>query len=281
MKKRKKSVAGVRLSRVQVLKVAQQVFVVGTLWVIVVGGGVFLRAYALKDENFSLTTIRVQGNKRSSKMEVVEGSGLQLGKNLFALDLSAAEKRLQNVGWIRGASITRQFPNGLLIEVEEHEPVALVSLGDLFYLNKNGKAFRPYLPGEEVNLPVLIGLERAGYERGAPAVLSKIQTGLDFLVAWRIVFGSRWAMPRTIEVGAAGLVSYVDERGTEIFVGQAPWDKALGFAKDTLRGLGSRTSPPSTMYLGRGHRLGRVTVLMRGSSYSEWDAEENGRVETR
>lgn len=280
MKKRKKSVAGARSPRFYGLKVARQVFAVGTLWVLVVSGGGFLRAYALKDEHFSLTAIRVQGNKRASKMDVVRDSDLQLGENLFALDISAAEKRLQNVGWIREASISRRFPDELLIEIEEYKPVALLSLDDLFYVNKDGKAFRPYLPGEEINLPILVGLDRDGYERGAPAVLSKIQTGLDFLLAWKEVFGTRWRLPRTIEVGAVGLVSYVDDRGTEIFVGQSPWDKALKFTKDTLRGLGTQASPPLAIYVGREHRLGRVTILVDNGSYGESEAED-GWVETK
>lgn len=47
-----------------------------------------------------------------------------LGKltgNFFTLDLNAARQTFESVPWVRHASVRREWPNGLVVEVEEHE----------------------------------------------------------------------------------------------------------------------------------------------------------------
>ncbi|AQV95684.1 cell division protein FtsQ [Cupriavidus necator] len=47
-----------------------------------------------------------------------------LGKltgNFFTLDLNAARQAFESVPWVRRASVRREWPNGLAVEVEEHE----------------------------------------------------------------------------------------------------------------------------------------------------------------
>ncbi len=45
----------------------------------------------------------------------------KLSGNFFTLDLSAARQAFESVPWVRRASVRREWPNGLAVEVEEHE----------------------------------------------------------------------------------------------------------------------------------------------------------------
>ena len=156
MKNNREKMAGARSPRVQTSQMAKRVFIGGALWGGVIVGGSFLHSEALKDEHFGLAHIEVRGLRRATKEEVFRASGLALGVNLLALDTTKMEQRLSSSGWVKTALVSRRFPDALLIEVQEYEPVALVAFGDLFYVDSSGKAFRPYLRGEEVNLPVLL-----------------------------------------------------------------------------------------------------------------------------
>ena len=44
-----------------------------------------------------------------------------------------------------------------------------------------------------------------------------MKAGLEFLEVWKRVFGSRWPLPRTIEVGPVEFISYTDRDGAEVF----------------------------------------------------------------
>jgi len=45
----------------------------------------------------------------------------KLSGNFFTLDLNAARQAFESVPWVRHASVRREWPNGLAVEVEEHE----------------------------------------------------------------------------------------------------------------------------------------------------------------
>lgn len=49
----------------------------------------------------------------------------QVQGNFFTLDLLKVQRILSSSPWVRHVDITRLWPNGLLLRIEEHEPFAL------------------------------------------------------------------------------------------------------------------------------------------------------------
>lgn len=45
----------------------------------------------------------------------------KLSGNFFTLDLNTARQAFESVPWVRHASVRREWPNGLAVQVEEHE----------------------------------------------------------------------------------------------------------------------------------------------------------------
>ncbi|CAG9180448.1 cell division protein FtsQ/DivIB [Cupriavidus pinatubonensis] len=68
-----------------------------------------------------------------------------LGKltgNFFTLDLNAARQVFESVPWVRRASVRREWPNGLAVEVEEHEALGTWGAADSGRLiNTYGEVF--------------------------------------------------------------------------------------------------------------------------------------------
>lgn len=89
-----------------------------------IGAGYWAWQVAQDPRWTGLRTIRVRGEGRVGAMEAARLSGLGAGKNLFSLDLDAAQKRLSTHPWIAGARLSRDWPHGVLIELRERRPVA-------------------------------------------------------------------------------------------------------------------------------------------------------------
>lgn len=54
----------------------------------------------------------------------------KLSGNFFTLDLNAARQAFESVPWVRHASVRREWPNGLAVEVEEHEALGTWGAAD-------------------------------------------------------------------------------------------------------------------------------------------------------
>ena len=97
---------------------------------------------------FTLRTIRieaqgVEGLRHISAL-TVKGSALpRLRGNFFTLDLENARSAFESVPWVRRASVRREWPNQLIVTLEEHEALAiwgdrgqlLSAKGDIFTAN--------------------------------------------------------------------------------------------------------------------------------------------------
>jgi cell division protein FtsQ len=78
--------------------------------------------YFLASSNlFAIKRIDVQGNNYSTKMQLVETSGISNGDNLFKTSLSQARHRLESDPYIIEAKLSRKLPDGVLISIRERE----------------------------------------------------------------------------------------------------------------------------------------------------------------
>ena len=66
----------------------------------------------------------------------------KLAGNFFTLDLNTARQAFESVPWVRHASVRREWPNGLAVQVEEHEPLGTWGSADSGRLiNTYGEVF--------------------------------------------------------------------------------------------------------------------------------------------
>jgi len=126
---------------------------------------------------FQLAEISVIGNRLLEEHTVVQQSALSVGGDLFGTDLAAATDRLTAHPMIRHALLVRQPPEGLVISIEEREPIALVLTPEgVQGLDDAGSCFP--LPQARLDLPVVTGLEKlsSGEATAVAALVSFAQT---------------------------------------------------------------------------------------------------------
>ncbi len=104
----------------------------------------------------------VEGNRIVSTAEVLTLAKLDKEQNLFSLDLFEVRKRLEAHTFIRSASVNREVPDNIRIEITERQPVAAVAMGKLKYLDEEGFVLPPAQSEHLFDLPVITGVFRAG-----------------------------------------------------------------------------------------------------------------------
>lgn len=109
---------------------------------------------------FQVTSIKISGNHHLTKAEVFELSGVDIRTNLLAMSVSQSEKKFSAHPWVKNVSITREWPNTINITIKERTPAALVNLETgLHYIDREGTVFAPVQALEDIDFPVITGLE--------------------------------------------------------------------------------------------------------------------------
>src|SRR5690606_20000679 len=97
-----------------------------TASVLFVLGAVLLAAafgwWALRHPLFAIGGITVDGDvSHSSEATLRANVAPRLAGNFFTLDLRRAREAFEDIPWVRQATVRRQFPNRLRVELQEHQ----------------------------------------------------------------------------------------------------------------------------------------------------------------
>lgn len=107
-----------------------------------VGGGVWAVGYS---SWLAVETVDVSGAQTVSADEIRDRTGIEDGEPLARLDLAGAEARVRSLAVIKTVEVTRQWPNGVLVSVEERVAIAVVEIGGrLRGMDEDGVVFRDY-----------------------------------------------------------------------------------------------------------------------------------------
>jgi cell division protein FtsQ len=129
------------------------------------------------------SNIEITGLRRLTPELILQQAGLKPGISLLALKPTQVERNLLAHPWIARVEVTRKWPDRLVLRLKEREPVALVQVGDLYYVDRQGHLFKPS-PGDPHDFPVLTGLKQEDFARAEellPEVLAQAFKLLDFL----------------------------------------------------------------------------------------------------
>jgi cell division protein FtsQ len=103
---------------------------------------------------FQLSNIVITGNEHLSDEELKIMAGLGSDENLFRVSGRKISLKMMESPWILSATVRKEFPDRLLIHIEEAEPFALLDMkGKLFIVDDRGAMLEelrdmavPFLP---------------------------------------------------------------------------------------------------------------------------------------
>lgn len=115
---------------------------IAVLLVVLVGGSLYAVYFSAA---LSVREIDVVGARTISATDVETAAAVPTGGPLATVDLDAIEFRVRSLKAVRSVEVTRKWPDGVLITIQEREPVAVVRLGsDLQGVDVEGVPFRSY-----------------------------------------------------------------------------------------------------------------------------------------
>lgn len=127
--------------------------------VLLVGGLIAASIHALMQATpFPVQKIEVRGTKRLSHEEIVALTGVTLGQNLLALRLKIIGQQVSSNPWVASVRVQRFFPGTIAVSISERQPVAVINMGLLYYLDDKGEPFKPLSFGDSLDFPVVTGI---------------------------------------------------------------------------------------------------------------------------
>lgn len=229
----------------------------------VVLGGAAAWDWATTSPAFAIDTIEVVGSKRATQDSILRLAGIAEEQNLLLVDTAAIERTIDAHPWVAKASVSRRFPKKVSIEIEEHEPAVLVSLGHLYYADSTGEIVKRYTPGENESIPVVTGLQREEIETDDGDARARLVSAIDFCAELKAVMGKD--APKVAEVHldrATGLSFIIADDDARVVMGSPPWRTSIERFVKVRAALAEKGVRASRIMIGGDRRPDRAVARL-------------------
>jgi cell division protein FtsQ len=137
----------------------------------------------MKTTTFPVQKIEVRGIKRLTHDEIVALTGVTTGQNLLTLRLKTVGQQVSSNPWVASVRVQRFFPGTLAVSITERQPVAVINMGLLYYLDSKGEPFKPLNFGDSLDFPVVTGIAEEDLTSDPTTSREALKTACDLLAA--------------------------------------------------------------------------------------------------
>ncbi|MCK5826128.1 MAG: cell division protein FtsQ/DivIB [Desulfuromusa sp.] len=196
--------------------------------VLLLVGGFFVTQLLLASDLFRVDNVVVQGSSHLKKQQVVALSDIEMGVNTFNLDLGLIGRKIEENPWVDDARVQRIFPRQVMIHIKERQPVAIVNLGFLYYLDDQGVIFKVLDATDNLDYPVVTGFDYAKAQSHKAEYAQQLRgvVGLLSNLSQRDLFSLDQISEVHFEADG-GLSLYTLKGGVKIKLGSADYDRKL------------------------------------------------------
>jgi len=202
-------------------RLAAGIILLGALSISTAMAAFKVREYVIRDPQFLLLRDRkealtVEGLRYASRAKVVRVFAPDFDRSIFSVPLEERRRRLLAIDWIEDASISRVWPDRLVVRIRERKPVAFIFLrSGVLLIDAQGVLLDP--PAEaNFSFPVLSGVredESEPLRREQVRALLRLQDDLGPLA--KDISGVNAADPNDLR-----MVAQVDSRAIELAMGE-------------------------------------------------------------
>jgi cell division protein FtsQ len=119
---------------------------------------VSIYGYLVTTPYLKLQRVEMTGLDARFMHELVDRCRLSSEISLISLRLDHLKADMEKHPWVRSVSLERRFPNTLVVTAEQQEPSALVLMGKLYYMNRQGEIFKEVEASDPIDFPVVTGV---------------------------------------------------------------------------------------------------------------------------
>jgi cell division protein FtsQ len=219
----------------------------------------------LTSPRFAVRKIDVTGAQRRTAQDVARAGGLEIGANVFALDLESVRGRIAQDPWIESATVTRKLPSTIQIAVVEREPRAVVAIsGELYLATRDGELFKKLGDREPADLPVVTGIDAQRVAKDRPGAVLAVRRALDVAEDMDRAGITKTAPIQEMSLQSDGsLVVFVGRDGLALALGRPPHRDKIDRIKSVLWELTRRKANASVIFADNETNPDRVVVRMK------------------
>lgn len=119
---------------------------------------VFGLSALVRPDHWLVEHVEFRGTQRASAVELRHLVDMPNGTTMWGVNPEAAARGAERHPWVRKARAWRELPDTLVVEVDEHVPVALLLADKLYYVDGEGNAFLE-ARADDVDYPVVTGVD--------------------------------------------------------------------------------------------------------------------------
>jgi|GEM_PF-1932050 len=188
--------------------------------------------YATTSPRFEARALVFEPTPHVSDAELRALMGITPGTNILSLEVDGLAAKISEHPWVRRASVTRELPDTLIVEVEEHQPQAVLLAGEFYLVGEDGIPFKPLETGERGMLPIVTGVEPQVVFTAPEQAQKVVARALSILEVYNAKQRPRLSEINIDETGAATL--YTADLGSQLRLGRTGVEAALA-RYDALR----------------------------------------------
>jgi cell division protein FtsQ len=203
--------------------------------------------YATTSTRFEVQHILYEGSAHVDDDQLRELLAIEPGTNILACDLAELSERIAAHPWVALATVTRNLPDTLGIEVIEHQPAAIVLAGRFYLVNAEGRPFKVVERGERSELPIITGVDRSTLAAAKGDAIPELVAALEVIRMYQSKQRPRLGELNLDEDGS--LTLYTAQAGTQLRLGRTDFEARLA-RWDALRAaLGDRADNLAVVHL--------------------------------
>ena len=130
---------------------------------------------------FRLREIEVSSAKRLTREEILALVGVETGQDMARMNLKRMGEQLIQNPWVETVRIHRYFPDRLSITISEREPLAIVNMGFIYYLDRKGTVFKVLNQGDKLDYPVVTGFSEEEMSSNPTGTKDALKTTCELL----------------------------------------------------------------------------------------------------
>ena len=144
---------------------------------------------------FSIKAVTISGERELKEQELLTIAGITPRNSLLFLDVAKIRERLRQLPLVKEATVTKLYPDRLLIEIDERQPFALWQLdGNVHIVAADGVPVAAMRDQQFIHLPLVVG---AGANEKLNQYLALLDAAGDLrerIVAGVLVAKRRWTL---------------------------------------------------------------------------------------
>lgn len=223
------------------------------------------KVYVTKSNRFAIKTVTVEGANKLAPEAVAALGSVNVGANIFSLDVDAATRGILGDPYVAKATVTRKLPGTVAIAIVEREPRAMALVGeDLFLVTSEGEIFKRVAPGDAVDVVTITGITEEDLSADREGATEKARKALD--TADQIEKSGivkRYSLQEIHVAKDGSLSAVVGKEGIAISLGHPPVRGKIEQAERVLLELGKRKATADVIFVDNEGSPDRVVVRMR------------------